>query len=410
MKIIIQPNPHKKIDDTVERSCTLIRCNDHGDDHETKLWFQFEKFTDLPEQNDCDAYLLAVLMDAMHEGRNIEVKGAVSKELLSNLIEYQGAWAKMEPDVYQSVKIDVDKIRNNNANDKDKGTICAFSGGVDAVFSAWVHSQGKMSYRSNNIKLCAIVHGFDIPLAENNAFESAFKRSQLILNDVQLPLYKVRTNYREVAKVSWGHAHGTALSASLCNFKNVANSCLFGSAEAYGNLVLPRGTSPMTDHLLSSGEFNVIHDGATHSRTEKVREIADWPLALSNLRVCWEGDLKDRNCGLCEKCVRTRLNFLAVGEKIPSCFPDSQILDDIKPIKLKSEVAKAEWSEIYDYALKNNINEKWVAAVRKKVGYGVIEINKEAITFNWRASMNLLLPEDSKRRNLVKSIFRKCKR
>ncbi len=167
-----------------------------------------------------------------------------------------------------------------------------------------------------------------------------------------------------------------------------------GSSEPYDSLVIPWGSSPITDHLLSSSEFVVMHDGASHSRTEKVKEICEWRVGVENLRVCWQGDLKDRNCGICEKCVRTKLNFLAVGHPIPTCFPDSDILYDLDKVKLTNKAVVTEWRQIYHYTMKNNEKAPWLRKIKKVIIMGTIY-----------SVVDRAFPKESKRREKVKYIM-----
>ena len=171
MLIIIQPQNHVIENNSIKRSCILTRVNKDKTEETTELWFTFSNKVSPPHENDCDAYLLATFMEAIRENRSIEVRGSVSKELLSNLVEYQYAWNKWLPDIYNIIDIKCDEVREYEQ--KKPGTICAFSGGVDATFSVWRHTQSKVSYRSQNISMCAIVHGFDIPIQENEQFEKA---------------------------------------------------------------------------------------------------------------------------------------------------------------------------------------------------------------------------------------------
>ena len=365
MKIVLEPQNHTFSDGYSVRKCKIKRINSNKVVDEKEIWFQIEKSVPLPLEDDCDAYLLAVLMDAMRENRRIEVLGSVSKYLLSNLVEFQAAWAKWRPTVYSCVDIFATMERHDHV--KKNGAICAFSGGVDATFSVWRHFHSKYSHRSQTLNACSIVHGFDIPLSHIDAFESAKKRAQDTLGDIGLNLTPTKTNFREISKAHWEDACSLALVAALNNFKNIAGTCIIGSSEPYDSLVIPWGSSPITDHLLSSGDFSVIHDGASHNRTEKVREISEWHVGANNLRVCWQGDLKDRNCGSCEKCVRTKLNFLAIGSPIPDCFPSSNILDDIKNVELKSNLVRSEWQQIYDYALNRKTKEAWPDEVKKQI-------------------------------------------
>ncbi|WP_205695299.1 hypothetical protein [Corallincola luteus] len=317
----------------------------------------------------------------------------MSKQLLSNLTEFQAVWCKWLPNVYSQVNIHVDTIREEEH--PKNGAICAFSGGVDATFSVWMHKQSKFGYRSQNIKLCSIVHGFDIPLKDKVAFNNTVKRSEETLADLGLEIKPIRTNYREITKVSWEHAFSSALVATLSNYKSLAGTCIVGSSEPYDSLVIPWGSSPITDHLLGSGDFIVMHDGASHSRTEKVKEISSWPLGLSNLRVCWEGDIRDRNCGKCEKCLRTQLNFLAVNAPIPTSFEPIDIIAAMKKIELKNNVIRAEWRQTRQYAKEHGIDDDWVKQIPKVI--------------KRKPLIEKLLPQESRRRKSLKKVKNKVK-
>jgi len=394
MLIQLVPLEHEITNNSFVRRCKIKRTNSDGLEDEIDFWFKIDKSVSLPQDDDCDAYLLAIVMDAMKENKNIEVKGGVSKQLLSNIVEYQAAWNKWLPNIYSQIDITCDYIRDDIK--KVPGAICAFSGGVDSTFSVWRHSQLKCSHRSQKINLSSIVHGFDIPLNDKTAFNNARSRSQKALSDVGINLMPIETNYRRISRVNWEHSFSCALVATLSNFKNVAGTCIVGSSEPYDSLVIPWGSSPITDHLLSSGEFVVIHDGASHSRTEKVKEISTWKAGAENLRVCWQGDLKDRNCGVCEKCVRTKLNFLAVKAPIPTCFPKSNIINDLNGVALNNDVVRAEWRQLYEIAGKNRIEEPWV--------------QKLPAIINRKTIIERVLPKGSTRREIIKNLTRRCTR
>ncbi|MFT6347605.1 MAG: hypothetical protein ACJAYB_000595 [Psychromonas sp.] len=385
------PLNHRINGNYCERRCNIRRLNDNGIiKNKVELWFKFDKSISPPKDDDCDAYLLAMIMDAMKESENIEVKGSVSRQLLSNLVEYQAIWNKWLPNIYNKIDIRVNNIRDDIA--KVQGAICAFSGGVDATFSVWRHSQSNYSYRSQKINLCSMVHGFDIPLSDESAFNNARNRAQKTLSDIGIGLKSIKTNYRVISGTNWEHSCSCALAATLSNFKKMAGTCIIGSSEPYDSLVIPWGSSPITDHLLSSNEFVVIHDGASHNRTEKVKEITKWKAGTDNLRVCWQGDLKDRNCGWCEKCVRTKMNYLAVQASVPICFPNSNIITDIKNVTLKSDLVLTEWRQIYEYATNNGIEEPWVKAL--------------SAIINKKFTIGGILPKRRTRRKIMKKLTR----
>ena len=77
----------------------------------------------------------------------------------------------------------------------------------------------------------------------------------------------------------------------------------------------------MTDPLCTTESMRVVHDGCEANRTEKVDWLVQNTRAPEDLRVCWQGPTLDRNCGRCEKCVRTMLNLWCLGHAVPAAFP-----------------------------------------------------------------------------------------
>ena len=113
---------------------------------------------------------------------------------------------------------------------------------------------------------------------------------------------------------------------------------LVGSSHSYLHL-LPWGSHPLTDRLLSSRGFEVHHD-MVFTRVEKLKALSAWPEALEGLKVCWEGQYRfdtspDLNCCVCDKCVRTMLAFRALGQEIPSSFPGELTTDKVRRLKDK---------------------------------------------------------------------------
>ncbi len=383
-KIFIIPSYLEECDGFYTRSCKIVENNS-----EEILWFRFPSSITPPANDDCDSYLLAVLMDGMKKKLDIHVKGGVSKSLLINLDEYQAIWNKWCPKEYSIIKITVDFFQEENVS--ARGNVCAFSGGLDSTFSVWRHTQKKSAYRNFKINYCSLIHGFDIPLKDTLAFEKVFSNSSKTLADIGLTLVPIHTNYREISKAKWEHSHASALVAVFSILKATASGCLIGSSYPYSYLNFPWGSTPINDYLLSSESFNVIHDGASHTRTEKTNEIIDWQTGIENLRVCWQGKEKSGNCGVCEKCIRTKLNFKACGTDFPSCFPyaDRQALD-FSHIRLNAPGIKKDWQQIVDFAKNNNINAPWVKKAEQLI--------------NQKSLLDHLLPKGSKMRKLVSKL------
>ena len=157
------------------------------------------------------------------------------------------------------------------------------------------------------------------------------------------------------------------LVACLQNFKGLFNPGIIGSAGPYRSLVIPNGSSPITDPLLSSASFKVIHDGAAFDRTDKVAALAQWQADLDGLRVCWQGSTKSENCGHCEKCVRTKLNFQANRLPMPKSLSKEATVKDIQRISIDKPPLENEWRMLLEAAEQNDIKADWVSAVRWKL-------------------------------------------
>jgi len=177
-----------------------------------------------------------------------------------------------------------------------------------------------MGRRTRNLQAGVFVHGFDIPLTDPSSYERAARRNAETLRSVGVELISVATNYRGL-HTDWRDSHGAALASCLALWAGHFDTGLIAASGPYDVPALRWGSTPVADRLLSSRGFEIAHDGADLTRLDRARILGEWPEALRNLRVCWEGDPPDVNCCSCEKCIRTILEFRTVGLKLPSCFP-----------------------------------------------------------------------------------------
>lgn len=309
---------------------------------EKLVWFRADQ--PLCTESGADPFLAATVLTWMEAHCDVHVHGNVSRRLLAGLTEWQAAWARWRPKRYRQVRVTVDDVRDERA--LTEKTVLAFSGGVDAAYSLRRHATRAAGWQQVDLKAALLVHGFDIPLEQVSVFDRARARAQLMLDGTGVSLLTISTNLRELGLI-WEDAFATAVVGSLTLLAPQYGIGLIGSSEPYDRLVLPWGSNPVTDPLLSSGLMEIRHDGAAAGRTEKVRLLAEWPGA-DYLRVCWQGEELDRNCGRCEKCLRTRLNFALAGVRRPGCFGHEE--EPLNAIRLGSTGQRAEWKALLDEA------------------------------------------------------------
>lgn len=330
-----------------ERRARIVRAN--GVEHE--LWFRSDG-RPLSTASGADPFLLAALLPFMGDGQPVHVHGAVSKRLLANLAEWQAVWSRWRPERYSPVEITADQVVDLRPT--SDAAVVAFSGGVDAAYTVHRHRSGRAGWGAVDLRLALLVHGFDIALDNDEAFASAAQRARRVLDGTGIELCTIATNLRSELDIDWEDAFAIVVSAALALLTPQVGIGLIGSSEPYDQLVLPWGSNPITDPLSSSGLLDVRHDGASATRTEKVGALLEWPQAAAALRFCWQGEQQDRNCGECEKCVRTLQNFKLNGVDDPACF-DHTPADRI--LALTSSVQVAEWQQIQREALASGRHE-----------------------------------------------------
>lgn len=336
-----------------------------GPRHKHKLlWYRLPIEYSSALTRTCDSFLLATLFTAMHKATDLVIHGQVSPSLLRNLEEFQAVWNRWQPNRYSKIEINADIEQESPKNNKSDKALVSFSGGIDSCFTAWRHRTGSCGRSCQNIEAGVLVHGFDIPIDESDAFNRASENARKILQSLGMKLITISTNFRQLGD-DWEDAQGAAMASCMMLLQRNFNIGLIASSFPYHRLLLPWGSNPLTDALLSSDVFKIIHDGAAFTRIDKVREIQNWPEALRYLRVCWQGQQKDRNCGRCEKCIRTILNFRVTGLGLPPCFEQDVTDRQILALKGLDSVAIAFLNDILSTAKAASINESWVHALKK---------------------------------------------
>ena len=316
-------------DGWIERSARV----EAPDGRTQTLWFRAPEAQAANLSGLSDAFLIAVLFHAMRNGWAIRVRGLVSASLLRNLHEFQTAWNRWKPDRYRTAEIEAGALVPETGA-RNCRAMTAFSGGLDSCFAVW--RQVRMASPATRHALDAglMVNGLDIspPDAQSEVFAAAAEKSRRILASVGLPLMTVATNLR-ILPHDWLDTHGSAVAACLHAMGAAHGTGLIPGTHAYEALRIPFGSNPLTDPMLSSDRMGIVYDSAGFSRVEKARAVSDWPEALRDMRVCWEGEHMDRNCGACGKCVAFAICFAVNELPIPPCMPIRNLAESIRKIR-----------------------------------------------------------------------------
>jgi len=188
-----------------------------------------------------------------------------------------------------------------------------------------------------------------------------------------LRLVRVASNLRSLypSFEAWGAvAHASPLAAFGHILRRQVRSLAIANAGAgVGAGIVPH---PLLDPWYSSHDLDVHAVHATLPRLEKVRALTEWPEALSALRVCYLIDLPpegERNCGRCEKCLRTMVQLLAVGgdalARAP--FPTRDVTPhDLQRIRFDGLAARIFFREVLP-ALEGQGRDDLAAVIRQRL-------------------------------------------
>jgi hypothetical protein len=312
---------------------TLAATLERPDGTRRRLWYRIPAAYREALTESCDPFVLGLLFTVMKSTLDFHVHGEVSPSLLCNLAELQLAWACWKPAKYHRIEISADLEREQPRVKSDQ-VIIGFSSGADSAYSAWRHCTGRAGRQQRNLSAGVMLHGFDIPLKEEQVFAQAVENTRSMLASIGMELIPIATNFREVGG-TWEDAFASGLASGLALLQGRYNTGLIASGYDYSCLVFPWGSNPVTDGLMSSGSFQLIHDGAALSKMKKIEQISVWPEAMKHLRVCFDGR-SACNCCRCAKCMKTILLFRILRLDLPECFERDITDSDLLRMRWKS--------------------------------------------------------------------------
>jgi hypothetical protein len=305
------------------------------------LWYEIPDSLEISEMS--DAFVVAIIFLAMKLKEDIYINSKISQKLLYGLKRIQGYFKFWFPELKEIL------IKNSVCYKKEyisKRNAVAFSSGVDSLYTVYSHLPINESMQEYQINDCLFVHGFDFSL-NHKGYDIAKKHYEEFCESLCLKLIGVKTNFKIIMDKynSWEISHGLGL-ASIALLINNFYRFYIGSSFPYSNLK-PWGSNPFTDSFASTEALDIIHYGADKDRFNKIKVISSWPKSYDYLRVCWEHPDGIKNCGYCEKCIRTMI-ALEILNKLDSytTFSENLTLDKVKNCKLKKHHAE----ELIKYA------------------------------------------------------------
>ncbi len=312
-------NLYKSVNDNVAKISATVIWEDC--DHPDREIF-FETNADFAKDLTCNphAFLLACTLPAVRHGeQRINIDEEICPELRNGLLTAIDWITHWNGRLQRPFQIEAKIQTSPTLQLRHAGSF--LSGGVDSLATLRMNRLDYPKEHPLSIKDCLVVHGFDIGGYENlgtqtESFNRAMASLENVAQDAGVSLIPVRTNIKHLDEdlQFWLYEfHGAALAAVAHAFSSRLGTVSVASSDHIRSLT-PLGSHPLLDPNYSSADLRIRHDGIRLTRLDKVKMIANWDVALDNIRVCTNNSPGKLNCGECEKCIRTMTELLAIGK------------------------------------------------------------------------------------------------
>lgn len=248
---------------------------------------------------DGSPFLAGLLLFALREREDVTVDAPVSPRLLGRLAEIMAVFDSFFPGEVRPVAVQAPEGEPPPPADL---TASYFTRGVDSWFAVLTALEDDpQTPPLTRLVFCPDFLPTDRWPAQLVRDKTEGTRRAAAATGCEFVI--VRTNQKQVYRGHQLVAVALALGVSRM---------LVPSGGMWGELH-PRATHPDMDHLFSTERTEIVHYGAA-SRKQKVARVARSADALSSLHVCrFNRAGTDRNCGRCEKCLRTMVALHLCG-------------------------------------------------------------------------------------------------
>ena len=286
------------VSDMKKRISGLVR---YDDGFEEEYWYEYPSSYSVSQSG--NPWLVALLPVAATIGEDIRLSLPVDPRLLDGAKDILRIWSSWYPSMHEILIIP--ENRTKTIDTTPSGSAAFFSSGIDAFYTV---------YKKPRAKFRILIHGFDLSISKQKAFNEHCDRISKITDELGDALVPVATNLRQTR---WNQAlwqqvsHGSALASIALLFERHFKEVFIPSSHGNYARLGSWGSHPLSDPLFSTSKTSLIHDGDGINRFDKTLFLGQYDLVLRNLHVCIRGkDAKgqdETNCSHCEKCYRTMI-------------------------------------------------------------------------------------------------------
>ena len=295
---------------------TRVELATHLEHFPDRLWFKLpEEYLDYLTDRS-DAFLTALIIPMMYLGEDVEVRGRVSPRLASNIESIQHTQKQFHPNLYKIVDIDYRHLERMPIHVAPGGVATAFSGGIDSSYTLWKNLPENQTDVGMQVTHGIFVHGFDILLNNKPLYLSFYQEFKKIFEHYNIQLLQLRTNCYQFTefRIPWPQAFNFPLiSAAMIFGRLLRKFYLPAGDEIVAEIVMKPDV--FNDPRVATETFETVLFAPDLQRIDKLKQMADWPVIQTHLRVCSKlvKDTTHANCQQCTKCLNTLIYLELLG-------------------------------------------------------------------------------------------------
>lgn len=289
---------------------------------EEKLFIEFsEEISALPESVAVLPLLGNILPVAWICDASVIVP-SIDKSFYDSIPDFKKGYIEMHPKISFKGELKAGAVEQNTLTG-GAGCLAFFSGGVDAFNTLVSHIDEKPTL--------VTLWGSDVKLDDVPGWKNVSDHVDSVCSEFGLDKVTVKSNFRSIIREGvldslvtaagdgWWHGfqHGLGLITHAAPIAYVLNKSVVYIASSY--TIAEKGVScasdPTIDNFIRFGSTRVVHDGYEFNRQMKIINITNYVKHSGHrirVHVCWRSK-GGRNCGRCEKCIRTILGLYAAG-------------------------------------------------------------------------------------------------
>jgi hypothetical protein len=264
-----------------------------------------------------NAFLVAAILPAMEAGeKRIAIDGKICPRVRTGLLTILGLFQYWYWHDREIIAIEGKNWTEESARRAPDRAASFFTGGIDSLATIRRNRLLFPKTHPESLQDAILLYGINFDSDDSPAvFSRAVEELSAVAEDADVTLIPIYTNVRRElnpdTQFFCSKYHGALLAATAHALSGRLTTASIAASHDIPHL-MPWGSHPMLDPNYSSFDMRIYFDGPELSRFEKTKIVSEWDVGLDNIKVC-TGNWPGKNCGQCEKCLRTMLALLALN-------------------------------------------------------------------------------------------------